>query len=308
MRNRERDVTAAGRCKADHVGSLLRPAELLRARAAYTEKRLPLDGLREIEDRHILQAFQLQQRAGLDVFTDGEYRRGSWLTDMAEAVDGFVPDHLTVDWRGPGGGPESSTANVVGAKLRQVRRLTAHEVAVLKDHAPGPFKMTLPSLSTFIVASYKPGVTDRFYATRADLLAELTGIVRREIEALADDGASYIQLDAPFYTFFVDRTVRERWRQRGLDPGEALTESIAADNACLDGARLAGPGLDGVRGKAVTIGMHICRGNSRSRWYTEGGYDPIAEQLFAELKVDRFLLEYDSKRAGGFLDEETEIV
>ena len=288
-------MTAAVPYRADHVGSLLRPAELLRARAAHADGRLQLDELRTIEDRLILQALQLQQRSGLDVFTDGEFRRGSWLTDMAEAVDGFVPDRITVEWRGPGGGPEFSTANIVGDKLHQKRRLTAHEVALLADHAPGPIKMTLPSLSTFMVASYKPGVTDRVYATRADLLAELMGIVRREIHALVEEGVSYIQLDAPFYTFFVDRVVQERWRGRGLDPRGALDESIAADNACLDGAR-----PDDGTGRAVTMGLHVCRGNSKSRWYTEGAYDPIAEQLFGRLRVDRFLLEYDTARAGGF--------
>jgi 5-methyltetrahydropteroyltriglutamate--homocysteine methyltransferase len=251
---------------------------------------LELDELRKVEDRAILQVLQLQQQVGLDILTDGEFRRGSWLTDMAEAVEGFVPDKVVVEWRGPGGGPEASTANVVGGKLRQRRPLTAHEVAFLKKHSPGPFKMTLPSLSTFVVASYKPGVTDRFYPTRAELLKELVGIVRREVEALAPEGVSYIQLDAPYYTFYLDESVQQRWRQRGLDPHQALDESIAADNACLEG----------VSGKEIVLAVHLCRGNSKSRWYTEGGYDPIAEKLFGALKVDRFLLEYDTERAGGF--------
>src|SRR3972149_2723710 len=170
--------------RADHVGSLLRPAELLQARAARAEGRLQLDELRKVEDRAVLGALQFQREVGLDVFTDGEFRRGSWLTDMAEAVEGFVPDKVVVEWRGPRGGPEPSTANVVGAKLRQIRRLTAHEVDFLRKHSPGPLKMTLPSLSTFVVASYKPGVTDSFYPTRAELLKELVGIVRSEVEAL----------------------------------------------------------------------------------------------------------------------------
>jgi len=276
--------------RADQVGSLLRPAELLQARAAHAEGRLPLDELRKVEDRAILDALQLQQQVGLDILTDGEFRRGSWLTDMAEAVEGFVPDKVVLEWRGPGGGPEPSTANVVGAKLRQRRPLTAHEADFLRKHSPGPFKMTLPSLSTFAVAGYKPGVTDKFYPTRAELLKELIGILRREVESLANDGVSYIQLDAPYYTFYLDESVQGRWRERGLDLKQALDESIAADNACLEG----------VQGKGIVLGMHLCRGNSKSRWYTEGGYDPIAEKLFGTLMVDRFLLEYDTERAGGF--------
>ena len=278
------------RYRADQVGSLLRPAGLLQARAAHEEGRLGLDELRKAEDRAILDALELQRETGLDVFTDGEYRRGSWLTDLAEAVEGFVDERVVLEWRGPGGRPEGSTAKVVGAKLRQTRRITAHEVAILKQHAPGPFKMTIPSPSVFMNASYKPGISDRHYATRTEFLRDLVPIVRSEILALRDEGVPYIQLDAPQYTFYVDRQTRERLRQSGVDPDKALDEAVSADNACLQG----------VKREGVTLALHICRGNSRSRWFTEGGYDPIAEKLFGSLQVDALLLEYDSERAGGF--------
>src|SRR4029450_6291418 len=130
--------------RADHVGSLLRPAALLETRAAYAEGRLELDALRQAEDRAVLEAIQLQRDVGLGIFTDGEYRRGSWLTDLADAVAGFVPDHVVLEWHGPGGGHEASTARVVGARLRQTRRLTAHEVAFLKAHAPAPSQRNGP--------------------------------------------------------------------------------------------------------------------------------------------------------------------
>src|SRR5215475_4121618 len=132
------------RFRADHVGSLLRPAVLLEARTTYAEGRLELDALRQTEDRAVLEAIRLQRDVGLEIFTDGEYRRGSWLTDLADAVEGFVPDHVFLEWHGPDGGTEASTARVVGARLRQTRRLTAHEVVLLKAHAPGPIKMTVP--------------------------------------------------------------------------------------------------------------------------------------------------------------------
>ncbi len=276
--------------RADQVGSLLRPAELLQARAAHEAGRLSLNELRQVEDRTILDALELQRQVGLDVFTDGEYRRGSWLTDIAEAVEGFVPDRVVMEWRGPGGRPEGSTAKVVGAKLRQTRRITAHEVAILKQHAPGPFKMTIPSPSIFMIASYKAGISDKAYPTRSDLLGDLVPIVRNELMALRDEGVPYIQLDAPQYTFYVDPQVRDRLRQSDVDPDRALDEAVSADNASLQG----------VKREGVTLALHICRGNSRSRWFTEGGYDPIAEKLFGNLQVDAFLLEYDSERAGGF--------
>jgi len=276
--------------RADQVGSLLRPPELLATRAAHAEGKLSADDLREAEDRAIQEAIEMQREVGLDVFSDGELRRGAWMTDMADAVDGFVPDHVTINWHGPDGGPEASAARVVGGKLRLVRRLTAHELPYLQNHAPGPIKMTLPAPSNFLSVGYKPGITDRAYPSRNDLAADLVQIVRDEIKWLLDQGVPYIQLDAPYYSSWVDPEARERLRQRGIDPDRALDEGLAADNACLEGLAREG----------ATLAMHICRGNSRSRWIAEGGYEPIAEKLFGGLQVDTLLLEYDTDRSGGF--------
>jgi 5-methyltetrahydropteroyltriglutamate--homocysteine methyltransferase len=276
--------------RADHVGSLLRPPELLAARAAHAEGRLAADGLRKVEDSAILEALELQRHVGLDVVTDGEFRRGSWLTGMADAVEGFVADRIVVEWHGPGGGPEASTAKVVGARLEQRHRLTGEEVTFLRTHARGPFKVTVPTPSSFLLVSFKPGLTDRWYASRSEMVGELGRIVRRELQALLAEGVRYLQLDAPYYTSYLDARVRERLRQNGVDPDRAFDDSIAADTACLDGLARDG----------VTLALHVCRGNSRSRWFTEGGYDPIAEKLFGTLPIDRFLLEYDTERSGGF--------
>ncbi|MDE3111151.1 MAG: hypothetical protein KGL02_14600, partial [Acidobacteriota bacterium] len=190
--------------RAENVGSLLRPAELLEARDAHAQGKLTLDKLRAVEDRAILDAFEGQRRSGIDIFTDGELRRGSWLTDMADAVEGFVPQKVILDWKGPGGGEEGSTAQVVGAKLRKARKLTAHEIPLLKKSSPGPFKITLPAPSNFMVASFKPGVTDRFYPTHADLLREIVAIVRDEVQWLVGQGVPYIQFDAPYYSHYLD--------------------------------------------------------------------------------------------------------
>src|SRR5579884_63798 len=219
--------------KADHVGSLLRPKNLLDARAAYAEGRLPLMVLHDLEDHAILGAIELQRQVGLGIFTDGEFRRGSWLTDLAEAVEGFVADRVPLEWRGPGAAQEFSTANVAGAKLQQKRRLTAHEAEYLKQHAPGPIKMTLPAASNFLLASYKPGLSDQVYPTRAALLDDIAAILRKEVEALLDEGVAYVQLDAPYYSHYVDPAIRESIRQQGADPDEALDQSIAADNSCI---------------------------------------------------------------------------
>jgi 5-methyltetrahydropteroyltriglutamate--homocysteine methyltransferase len=276
--------------RAEHVGSLLRPPELLQARKAHSEGALCLSALRELEDRAILDVLQKQCDLGLDIFSDGEMRRGSWLTDMAEAVDGFVNDRVTLAWKGPNGGLEASSANAVGAKLRKARKLTGEELPALVKLAPGQFKITLPAPSNFMLASYKRGLTDQFYPTHADLLRDLVEIVRDEVQWLVSAGVTYIQFDAPFYAHYLDPKQRDEMERQGLDPDQELETAIAGDNKVLQDFPRTG----------VTFAMHVCRGNSRSRWYTEGGYDLIAERLFGSLNVDRFLLEYDDQRSGGF--------
>ncbi len=278
------------RYRAEQVGSLLRPLDLLRARTEWAQGQRTKEQLRAAEDEAILDALEKQRQIGMDILTDGEMRRGSWLTDMAEAVEGFVPQKVTIEWKGPGGGAEGSTANAVGGKLRKTRRLTAHELPFLKQHARGPFKVTVPAPSNFLVPSYKPGLTDAFYPTRANLLPDLCSIVRDEIEWLVSEGVQYIQLDAPYYSFYLDPSQRDRLRGTGRDADREFEEGIAGDNAALRG----------VPRDNVTVGLHVCRGNSRSRWFTEGGYDAIAEKLFGILDVDVFLLEYDTDRSGGF--------
>jgi 5-methyltetrahydropteroyltriglutamate--homocysteine methyltransferase len=276
--------------RAEHVGSLLRPVELLEARDAHAQGSIPENQFRAIEDRAIADALRRQRDSGLNIFSDGELRRGSWLTDMAEAVEGFVRDRVVLDWKGPDGGPEVSTANAVGAKLRKTRKLTEHEIPLLQAAAPGPFKITLPAPSNFVVSSYKAGLTERFYPTHAALLSDLVEIVRDEIQWLVEQGVDYIQLDAPYYSHYLDPQHRERLIAEDRNPDRELAEGIAGDNAALEG----------IPRDKVTVAAHICRGNSRSRWFSEGGYDLIAEKLFGFLDVDRFLLEYDTERSGSF--------
>src|SRR5579871_71687 len=259
------------RYRAEQVGSLLRPPELLAARASRTLGRIDAGELRAIEDQAIRAAVAKQREIGLDILTDGEMRRGSWLTDMADAVEGFVSDRVMLDWKGPGGGLEGSTAQVAGARLRKLRKMTGHEWPFLTTLRPGPYKVTLPAPSNFMVASFKPGITDKFYASQAELLEDLVGIIRDEIAWLLDQGATYIQFDAPYYSHYLDPQQRLKMRAQGMDPDRELENGLRGDNAAMEGLRRPG----------VTFALHICRGNSRSRWYTQGGYDAIAEKVFA---------------------------
>lgn len=276
--------------RADHVGSLLRPPALLQARAAHAAGALNADGLRAKEDAAIVDAIALQRAAGMPVVSDGEFRRFTWLGAMAESVEGFVPSSTIITWKGPGGGEEASTSHIVGAKLRQHRRLTAHESGFLAAHASGPWKVTMPSPAVFQVASFAPGVTDKVYPDRRAMLADLVPIVRAEVQALVAEGCPYIQIDDAFLSLYLDPDVVARWAAAGFDAAVELQNGIDAVNACLDG----------IDRRDTVVGLHICRGNSKSRWFTAGGYDAIAAELFPQLHVDRFLLEYDDERSGGF--------
>ena len=291
--------------RADHVGSLLRPPELIQARTDHAEGRITAEQLHEAEDAAVLKALDLQREAGISIFTDGEYRRPAWSAVIRQAVEGLVPDTVqpTVRLLGAWQGPSSDLANaalaspagaqpmVVGARLRQVRRIAGADAAFLKQHAPGPWKITMPGPVSAAGQLYKPGLSDAFYPTRADLVAELIAMQRREIDALIEDGVSYLQLDSLHYVERVaDTTIRPQMIAEGENPDAYLDMLIEADNAVLAGARRDG----------LTVGLHMCRGNNRSAWHAEGGYEPIAEKAFTLLDVDRFLLEYDTDRAGGF--------
>ena len=277
--------------RADQVGSFLRPAELLEARKHAAEDP---EALRALEDRHILRVLNKQKELGFEIFTDGELRRRNFMSDFTDAVDGFdLGDALARDWKA-GKAKEASSiavAGVVNAKLRQVRPLTGHELPFLKKHSPGAIKMTLPSATQFPAIAYKRGVSDKIYPDHSALLWDIVEIMKQDLARLSTEGVSYIQIDAPRYSYYMDPKWRE-WIKTELkaEPEALLDEAIRADNACFDAARRPG----------ITLAIHLCRGNNRSHWYAEGGYDAIAEKLFTTMKVDRFLLEYDDARSGTF--------
>jgi 5-methyltetrahydropteroyltriglutamate--homocysteine methyltransferase len=281
--------------RAEHVGSLLRPPELLRARATST----PVEELRELEDRAILAALELQRAAGMEVLTDGEYRRDTWLAYWWESVDGMVEldePVLRLQWHDV---PESVDPEAmqldpiaVGAKLRRRSpSLPEVEADFLLRHADGPFKVTLAS-PTMAAVLWVRGVSESVYPAPPDLTRDAVALQVAEVKSLVARGVSWIQLDSLRYATAIDPTFRARMAQAGLDATQIVADTVAADNAVIAAARQARPD--------VTIGVHFCRGNNRSAWAQTGGYEPIAERLFGEVDADRFLLEYDTERAGGF--------
>jgi 5-methyltetrahydropteroyltriglutamate--homocysteine methyltransferase len=280
----------AARYRADHIGSLLRPAELLQAHAA----NIDTAQLRALEDKHILRVIERQKDLGFKIFTDGEFRRGNFMSDFNDAVEGIAEDVAVArTWQTKAGASPrpSMVPGTVVAKIKQNRRLTGHEFAFVKQHSPGDVKITLPTANQFPAIYYKKGISDKVYPTYSDFLLDIVPIIKTEIQALVDEGVQYVQVDAPRYSYYID----PKWRsyvknEMGLDPDQALDEAIRVDNACLEGAKRPG----------VILAIHLCRGNNRSQWYAEGGYDAIAEKLFGRLNVDAFLLEYESDRAGSF--------
>jgi 5-methyltetrahydropteroyltriglutamate--homocysteine methyltransferase len=250
--------------------------------------------LHALEDQHIKRVLAKQKELGFEIFTDGELRRRNFMSDFTDAVEGFdFGDAVARNWKAgdKGAAPVSSVAGIVTKKLRQIRPLTGHELPFMKANSPGDIKMTLPSATQFPAISFKRGVTDSVYKNHSELLWAVVDIMKGDLATLSAEGVKYIQIDAPRYSYYMDPKWREWIRTEiGMDPDVALDEAIKADNACFRAARRPG----------VTLAIHLCRGNNRSHWYAEGGYDAIAEKMFTTLDVDRFLLEYDDARSGTF--------
>ena len=278
--------------RADHVGSLLRPAELLHAR---NDEGIDPEQLRALEDKHIERVLQRQKEIGLKIFTDGELRRVNFMSDFNDAVEGIdESDNLLRSWQATSAGSTSQPSRVPGivvGKIRQTRRLTQHELPFVKQNSPGDIKVTLPTANQFPAIYYKKGISDKVYPTYSAFLWDIVPIMKAEIQALVNEGVQYVQIDAPRYSYYIDPKWRDYIKnEMGLDPDQALDEAIQVDNACLEGAPRS----------SVILAIHLCRGNNRSQWYADGGYDAIAEKLFGQLQVDAFLLEYESERSGNF--------
>jgi 5-methyltetrahydropteroyltriglutamate--homocysteine methyltransferase len=273
--------------RADVVGSLLRPPALVEAREAREAGRLAPADFKAIEDRAVDDAVRLHEEAGLDVVTDGELRRYAFFGHLVEALDGF--DRFggwAIPFRSEAGEELVFKRPVVVEKLRWRRSMCAEELVYLRARAARPAKVTLVSTQQ-AAAYYDPDRSAGAYATRDAYLADIVDFTRREVEELARLGCAYVQIDAPQYAALLDPALREGYRQRGSDPDRLIDACIEMDNAVIAGH----PG--------VTFGLHICRGNNQSMFYAAGGYEPIA-RVFTRSRFQRFLLEYDDERSGGF--------
>ncbi len=278
--------------RCENVGSLLRPAELLATRARHAAGECTDAELKRAEDAAVTAAVALQEEVGLDVLTDGELRRRGWLTHFFEAVDGFqMGAGPALPWRDDTGRElpdelREPLRPVVVDKLRWRHSACAEEWVYLRAMTGRPKKATLIS-AEMTAAMYEPKRSGGAYPTREAYFEDVVAMLRNEVSELVRLGCEYVQLDAPQYGALLDPGNRELFRTRGGDPDAMIDAGIEMDNAIIAGF----PG--------VTFGLHICRGNNQSRFYAEGDYSPVT-RLFTRGNFDRFLLEYDDERSGGF--------
>jgi 5-methyltetrahydropteroyltriglutamate--homocysteine methyltransferase len=286
--------------RAEVVGSLLRPAALRHAVEAFyapghsavldEERRRDRTLLTELENEAIREAVGRQIACGLDVVTDGEFRRWMFLNSFYDAVEGFRTDNV-VTFRTDDGRELELAVHEIVDRLRPVDSPAAREAAFMASTTDHPFKVTFPAASIFgHPFTFKRGLTDRAYADLAGFVAHAIEIERALVADAVAAGARYIQFDFPLYPYLADPAWVARFREQGHEPAALLEAALAADTAVLDGL----PGH-------VTTALHICRGNYRSAWMCEGPLEPVAEAVFGDLPYDAFLVEWDDLgRDGGF--------
>ncbi len=273
--------------RSEVVGSLLRPSYLVEARKQLEEGKLSAADFKTVEDRAVQEAIALQEATGIDVITDGELRRYAFYGHLVEALSGFDKfGGWAIPFRDESGEELVLRRPVVVERLQWKRSMCAEEWVYLRSHAKRPGKVTMISAQQ-AAAYYDPEKSKAAYPTRDAYLADIVDFSRREVEELIRLGCTYIQIDAPQYAALLDPKMREGYRQRGNDPDQIIDVCIEMDNAIIDGH----PG--------VTFGIHICRGNNQSKFYASGDYEPIA-RIFEKTHFQRFLLEYDDARSGGF--------
>ena len=280
--------------RADHVGSLLRPPELLKARAEHLAGRVSAADLRTVEDRAIRDAVKLQRDLGLKGVTDGEMRRGSWHMDFLYQIGGVShSDHrLHIEFKNDAGTVEfSPTAHRISGRLGLDKVIFGDDFSFLKSVAGEGVtpKLTVPSPSMLHYRGGRAAIDAAAYPDMEPFWHDLAEVYAKEIAGLHALGCTYLQLDDTSLAYLNDPAQR------------AYVDSIGGDgaNQHLINIRLINEALAN-RPPGMTICTHMCRGNFRSSWMASGGYDHVAEALFGDLKVDGFFLEYDDERSGGF--------
>jgi 5-methyltetrahydropteroyltriglutamate--homocysteine methyltransferase len=274
--------------RADHVGSLLRTAPLKGARARRQKGEITAEALRVVEDQEIEKIVRRQEEVGLKVATDGEFRRSWWHFDFLKSLDGvesYATDH-GIQFHGV-------QTRAEGVRVTGKVGFSGHPMLdhfrFLKDHTRVTPKMTIPSPSVLHFRGGRDAISRQVYPNLDEFFDDLAKAYRKAVRAFADAGCRYLQLDDTVWAYLCSEEQRQMARQRGDEPEKLPAIYARMINYAIDGR----PG-------DMAITTHVCRGNFRSTWISEGGYEPVAEALFGAVNVDGYFLEYDSERAGGF--------
>ncbi|WP_447554782.1 cobalamin-independent methionine synthase II family protein [Vreelandella sp. EE22] len=275
--------------RADVVGSLLRPTTIKDARLAHQKGQLDARELRQIEDEAIQAAVQQQCQCGLHVVTDGEFRRAWWHFDFFEGLEGVEGYDAKQGIQFTGVQTKSRNVKVTG-KLGFGEHPMLEDFKYLASIAQGAAaKMTIPSPSVLHFRGGRDVVSKDVYPNIDDFFDDLAKVYRQAIKAFYDAGCRYLQLDDTVWAYLCSDAQRALVVERGEDPDHLAQVYARVINQALEG-----------KPDDLVVGMHVCRGNFRSTWISEGGYEPVAELLFGSVNIDAFFLEYDSDRAGDF--------
>lgn len=284
--------------RAEHVGSLLRPQRLVErlddgatrdSNLAMAEGRGVSEDLRALEDDLIRDVVRKQIDAGLDVVTDGEFRRAFFTGGVDVALRGFQPNPAMIVFENAQGQTfEAAGRPTVASRLEKVANPLVTEAEFLHDVTDHPFKITMPAASMYQwYGVWTPGVTDQVYSDPDELADHFVTLLREFIDEVIAAGCRYIQFDFPFYPLYVNERHRANWRALGFDDAEYLERILRVDRAVVEGL----PG-------DVHTALHLCRGNAGDAWLTSGSLEPVAERMFS-LPYDSFLVEWDDKRRSG---------
>ncbi|HEX5150397.1 MAG TPA: 5-methyltetrahydropteroyltriglutamate--homocysteine S-methyltransferase [Parafilimonas sp.] len=277
--------------RADQVGSLLRPKDLLEKRFQWKKGGLSAEALREAENIAIAEAVKKVESTGMQAITDGEFRRDYFHLDFLQQLEGVSVTG------GIGANPHAKAAEDgftppklgVTGKLKHIRNIQTDDFNFLKSVVTQTPKVSIPSPTMVHFRGGRKAIDIHAYPEMDEFFADLSQCYRDEINALYQAGCRYIQLDDTNLAYLCDVKMREEAKQRGDDPNELPCTYAALINSVIDD-----------RPADLTVAVHLCRGNYRSTWFAEGGYEPVAEVLFNDLNVDAYFLEYDDERSGDF--------
>src|SRR6187549_1289382 len=275
--------------RADHVGSFLRPRYLLEAREQFARNQLDAAALRAVEDRAIAEVIRMQEEVGLQAITDGEFRRTYFHIDFLKQLDGVQSDDPRIVIKADGSEELAPPVMRVIGKVRHARDIQRADFEFLKANTQRTPKVTIPSPTMLHFRGGRAGISKEHYPDLEQFYADVAQAYGDELRSLAAAGCNYVQMDDTNLAYLCDDKLREAARSRGDDPDELPHRYAKFINRVV-----------ALKPAGMTLAVHLCRGNFKSTWAAQGGYEPVAEALLSEMNVDAYFLEYDDARSGDF--------